>query len=288
MTLEYRIQVAEGLTPVELEIGTYVIKNKEQVADMTIVELAEYTHVSKSSVHRFCKKLGFEGFNDLKVAAVKDLANQRGNQDIINVNYPFERSDGPLVIADKLANLYKTAIQDTRNYMDPFYIQQIVSLLHRARVIDIYTHGHNLNAAENFKDKMNTFGRKVNCPTNYYEQSLTALAAREGHVALILSYSGKATFIEKIAKKLSSQNIPMIIIGKSGCNKYPEYIQHVLYISGKEKLRNRISQFSSHIAMQYILDVLFSCIYNKDRTENIAYLKKVIDFMDDRSVADDE
>lgn len=46
---------------------------------------------------------------------------------------------------------------------------------------------------------------------------------------------------------------------------YTNYIKYQLSISDKENLRDRISQFSSHIALQYILDVLFSCIYNLNR-----------------------
>ena len=40
---------------------------------MSIVELADNVHISKSAVHRFCKKVGFAGFNELKVAIAKEL-----------------------------------------------------------------------------------------------------------------------------------------------------------------------------------------------------------------------
>ena len=43
---------------------------------MSIVELADNVHISKSAVHRFCKKVGFAGFNELKVAIAKELAEE--------------------------------------------------------------------------------------------------------------------------------------------------------------------------------------------------------------------
>lgn len=62
----------------------------------------------------------------------------------------------------------------------------------------------------------------------------------------------------------------MLTIGKAKSNRYPQYVTHALSISSKEDLRDRMSQFFSHI-VQYMLDVIFGCIYNMDR-KYIAYL----------------
>ncbi|MFR4218096.1 MAG: hypothetical protein ACLT16_10545 [[Clostridium] innocuum] len=69
-----------------------------------------------------------------------------------------------------------------------------------------------------------------------------------------------------------------MLIGKAGSNHYPQYRYHV-EITDKENLQDRISQFSSHIAMQYMLDVIFGCIYNQNRLQNMEYLRASIGFM---------
>lgn len=284
MMLENMMGLAEGITPVETEIGTYILQHKEEIPKMSIVELAHNTNVSKSAVHRFCKRIGFHGFNELKIAISKDSAEARSNIALIDVNYPFEAQDGPQLIARKLSKLYESAIQDTYSYLDFIQVQQVARLLNGAKMIDIYTHAHNMNVAENFQDKMLTIGKMVNCPKGFYNQRATVLAATEDRVAIILSYSGRASFIAPILQVLHRKKIPTILIGKAGSNRYPQYVTHALSISSKENLRDRISQFSSHIAMQYMLDVIFGCIYNMDREKNIAYLDASIDFMDDREV----
>lgn len=284
MTLENMIELAQGMTPVETEIAAYILHHKEKIPEMSIIELAHSTNASKSAVHRFCKRIGFHGFNELKVAASKDLAEASSKIALIDVNYPFEAQDGPQLIAKKLSKLYESVIQDTYSYLDFIQVQQVARLLNRAKGIDIYTHAHNMNVAENFQDKMLTIGKMVNCPKEFYNQRATVLAATEDRVAIILSYSGRATFIEPILQVLHRKKIPTILIGKAGSNRYPQYVTHALSISSKENLRDRISQFSSHIAMQYMLDVIFGCIYNMDRDKNIAYLDASIDFMDDREV----
>ena len=282
MKLEKRIELCDSMTPLESEIASYILNNKDAVTKLKIQELADILFISKSAIHRFVKKIGFNGFNDLKVSIAKENADLLENNSYINVNYPFQAKDNPRQIAFKLLELYEKAIKDTFEYVDLDQIKAVSQLIDSADVIDIYTHAHNSNIAENFQDKMLTIGRSVNCPSSFYNQRLTVLASDQKHVAIILSYSGKATFILPIVKKLYEKGVKVIQIGKAGSNYYSQYVTYHLSISDSENNRDRMSQFSSHIAMQYIMDVLYRCIYNEKRKKNTKYIYDSIDYMDDR------
>lgn len=282
MKLEKRIELCDSMTPLESEIASYILNNKDAITKLKIQELADILFISKSAIHRFVKKIGFNGFNDLKVSIAKENADLLENNSYINVNYPFQAKDNPRQIAFKLLELYEKAIKDTFEYVDLDQIKAVSKLIDSADVIDIYTHAHNSNIAENFQDKMLTIGKSVNCPSSFYNQRLTVLASDQKHVAIILSYSGKATFILPIVKKLYEKGVKVIQIGKAGSNYYSQYVTYHLSISDSENNRDRMSQFSSHIAMQYIMDVLYSCIYNEKRKKNTKYIYDSIDYMDDR------
>lgn len=282
MKLEKRIELCDSMTPLESEIASYILNNKDAVTKLKIQELADILFISKSAIHRFVKKIGFNGFNDLKVSIAKENADLLENNSYINVNYPFQAKDNPRQIAFKLLELYEKAIKDTFEYVDLDQIKAVSQLIDSADVIDVYTHAHNSNIAENFQDKMLTIGRSVNCPSSFYNQRLTVLASDQKHVAIILSYSGKATFILPIVKKLYEKGVKVIQIGKAGSNYYSQYVTYHLSISDSENNRDRMSQFSSHIAMQYIMDVLHGCIYNVRRKKNTKYIYDSIDYMDDR------
>lgn len=282
MKLEKRIELCDSMTPLESEIASYILNNKDAVTKLKIQELADILFISKSAIHRFVKKIGFNGFNDLKVSIAKENADLLENNSYINVNYPFQAKDNPRQIAFKLLELYEKAIKDTFEYVDLDQIKAVSQLIDSADVIDVYTHAHNSNIAENFQDKMLTIGRSVNCPSSFYNQRLTVLASDQKHVAIILSYSGKATFILPIVKKLYEKGVKVIQIGKAGSNYYSQYVTYHLSISDSENNRDRMSQFSSHIAMQYIMDVLYGCIYNVRRIKNTKYIYDSIDYMDDR------
>lgn len=282
MKLEKRIELCDSMTPLESEIASYILNNKDAVMKLKIQELADILFISKSAIHRFVKKIGFNGFNDLKVSIAKENADLLENNSYINVNYPFQAKDNPRQIAFKLLELYEKAIKDTFEYIDLDQIKAVSQLIDSADVIDIYTHAHNSNIAENFQDKMLTIGRSVNCPSSFYNQRLTVLASDQKHVAIVLSYSGKATFILPIVKKLYEKGVKVIQIGKAGSNYYSQYVTYHLSISDSENNRDRLSQFSSHIAMQYIMDILYACIYNERRKKNTKYIYDSIDYMDDR------
>lgn len=282
MKLEKRIELCDSMTPLESEIASYILNNKDAVTKLKIQELADILFISKSAIHRFVKKIGFNGFNDLKVSIAKENADLLENNSYINVNYPFQAKDNPRQIAFKLLELYEKAIKDTFEYVDLDQIKAVSQLIDSADVIDVYTHAHNSNIAENFQDKMLTIGKSVNCPNSFYNQRLTVLASDQKHVAIILSYSGKATFILPIVKKLYEKGVKVIQIGKAGSNYYSQYVTYHLSISDSEINRDRMSQFSSHIAMQYIMDVLYGCIYNEKRKQNTKYIYDSIDYMDDR------
>lgn len=282
MKLEKRIELCDSMTPLESEIASYILNNKDAVTKLKIQELADILFISKSAIHRFVKKIGFNGFNDLKVSIAKENADLLENNSYINVNYPFQAKDNPRQIAFKLLELYEKAIKGTFEYVDLDQIKAVSQLIDSADVIDVYTHAHNSNIAENFQDKMLTIGKSVNCPSSFYNQRLTVLASDQKHVAIILSYSGKATFILPIVKKLYEKGVKVIQIGKAGSNYYSQYVTYHLSISDSENNRDRMSQFSSHIAMQYIMDVLYGCIYNEKRKQNTKYIYDSIDYMDDR------
>ena len=54
------------MNDLEIMIYNYVISNGEEVAGMTIRELAQQLHVSSTTILRFCAKVGCEGYSEFK------------------------------------------------------------------------------------------------------------------------------------------------------------------------------------------------------------------------------
>ncbi|WP_058911976.1 MurR/RpiR family transcriptional regulator [Entomohabitans teleogrylli] len=56
-----------SLNALEMMVYNYIIKNRDQVMYMTIRELAAAAEVSTTTVLRFCRKLGCEGYSEFRV-----------------------------------------------------------------------------------------------------------------------------------------------------------------------------------------------------------------------------
>ncbi len=282
MKIKQAIENTKHLTPIEQNIANYILENPEEVISSTIQKTSENLYISKSAILRFCKKIGLKGYNDLKVQLAKDFQYALSKDSLLNVNYPFLKSDGAKSIANKMLQLYEVTIQDTYHVLDFRQLEQIAKEMNQASCIDIYTHAHNLNVADNFKDKMLMIAKNVHTINDFYSQRLYASASNADHVALILSYSGKASWMEEILKKLKEKHTKTIFIGKSGSNPFPSYIDEHIEMSNLENVQSRISQFSSHISLQYVMDVLYSIIYRLNIDQNNQYLLDSIDYLDDR------
>ena len=61
------------LTKAERRIADYIVENEKQIMAQTIADIAEQTRSSEITVSRFCKKLGFNGLQSLKIALAGDL-----------------------------------------------------------------------------------------------------------------------------------------------------------------------------------------------------------------------
>ncbi len=282
MNIEKRIQLCKNFTPIEIQISHYILNHKDMILNMTIEDFSKEIFTSKSTIHRFCKKINLNGFNDLKVELAKNQHHSFKHEQV-DVNYPFKINDTTKDISLKLTQIYELAIKDTFEVIDQNELYKISKLLHQAQLIDIYTSSHNSHVAYNFQDKMLSIGRIVNCPQSEH-MNYIALASNEKHVAIIISYSGKATYIPTIIEILSKRKTPIILISKIGNNFYPQYITYHLGMSDQENVRDHTSEFASHIALQYMLDVIFACVYHLDLDKNNKYLKEYIHYTDDRNL----
>ncbi|MDD6793836.1 MAG: MurR/RpiR family transcriptional regulator [Clostridiaceae bacterium] len=72
----FNSEIVKELNDLELLLYNYVMVNKEKVSYMRIRELADEAHVSTTTILRFCKKLGFEGFTEFKLKLKMYMENE--------------------------------------------------------------------------------------------------------------------------------------------------------------------------------------------------------------------
>lgn len=274
MDIKRRMELAEGFTPAEQQLAGTVLALGGRLHGLTIKELARAAHVSIPSVHRFCKKLGLEGFKELKVEVARAEARRADQKGEVDINFPFAANDTADAVLAQMASVYQTTLADTRDLLDPAALERAAELLDRARGIDIYTQSHNLYPAQMFCDRLLSIGRSASCFESGERQTRIALASDCHHVAIAISYSGLGPNLATILPILHEHNVPTIFVGTpNGCRLNPG-LDVYLHVSDRESLQNRITQFASHIAVQYVLDSLYGCLFARDYANSRAFLER--------------
>ena len=237
----------------EKQIARYILDNGEDVLSMSVKELANKTYTSPATIVRLCRKIGLEGYNDFKIKYSAELQYDKRNQKRIDVNFPFLPHDSKETIAENLVSLTNEVIHDTHQLIDFEELNKITDLLYNSEEI----------------------ANMVNIRTNPGEQIFLTSTSNEKKAAIVISYSGETNEIIRFVKVLKTKKTPIIAITSLGDNQLSDFADYTLHLDSREKIFSKMAPFASQISMEYILNIIFSCIYQKDYEENT---RKKIDF----------
>lgn len=277
MDIAQRIAEAGNLTPTEQNLAQRVLDLGEGLQGYSIKELATATSTSIASIHRLCKKLGLEGFKELKVEMARSTA-RRGAGRAVDINFPFKAGDRSHEIVPVMESLYQTTIRDIVEVLDPMQLDLASRIIDRAASVELYTSSHNVHPARMFAQRLLSAGKRAEVLSTWEEQIRTALASNRTHTAIVVSYSGLAPFIPDLLPVLRQRHVSVILIGSKRARRMHAGLSAYLMVGDREDLQNRITQFSSHIAVQFVLDSLFSCVFARDYDARMAFLKKSVPY----------
>ena len=263
--LEFELDFSQS----EKQIARYILNHGEDVLSMSAKQLANVTYTSPATIVRLCRKIGLEGYNDFKIKYSAELQYDQRNEKRIDVNFPFLVDDDHHTVAKNLVSLTNEVLSDTYQLIDFDELNTIVDLLYHNQNIDIYGSGNSILAALSFQHKMMRIQRNVNVKTIPGEQVFMSYVSTPDRIALIISYSGETSDIVHYAKILKEKKTPIILITSLGDSQLSRMADYVLHLDSREKIFNKIAPFASQISMEYVLNLIFSCIFLRDYNENI-------------------
>jgi DNA-binding MurR/RpiR family transcriptional regulator len=251
------------LSEKEKKVADYIIKNPEKIIHNTINEVAEDLGVADATVFRFCKRIGFKGYQAMKIALASEII-----EPIQQIHEEISGSDNEKTVADKIFHSNIRTLENTLQILDETSIQKAVGLLLNANRVEFYgTGGSNLVAMDAFHKFVRT-GIKAFAFIDSHFQLMSASQLGENDVAVLISHSGtnKDTInILKTAKKNGAKTI--------GITSYPKspICQHsdVALYTSSEETEYRSEALSSRIAQLSLIDALYVniMILNKEKAK---------------------
>lgn len=250
-----------GLTPALQRIAEYALEAPEKVIYHTVTELAEAAHSSEGSVIRFCKDLGFSGFQDFKLALATDLAAAPRDKAL---NIPGEQ--GIITAAVQHA---QTAIRETAQLLELSQVEKVAAQVLSAERIDVYGVGASGVIAHYVEYKLLRLGLNVQA---FVDPHLAAMsAARLTGASLAIGVSSSGSVIDTVYALQTARAAGAFTVALTNRAKSPmtASASAVLLASNPESPLTG-GAIPSKIGQLLVLDVLFSSLLsNADGLEAV-------------------
>ncbi|MGX6992221.1 hypothetical protein CBF34_06670 [Vagococcus penaei] len=230
------------LSDLDKELLKYIIENKSSVTQFSISELSEKSYVSKSTIIRLMKKLGFSGYSEFKF-----LLNQETKQKKAMKKAGFD-----------LFKSQTADIQNTLKNIDNDGIQQATDLLAISQIIYCYGTGYSQRkAAEEFSKQLIACGKKVILIPNQTELEMMMSIMTSQDCLVIVSLSGETPGIKNTLLELNIRSIKIISVTRSGANFISQHAtHHFFYYLTEFPVRENIETLSFvtlHLLLDYIV-----------------------------------
>lgn len=205
----------------------------------------------------------------MKTAYLDELDYLEKSISCIDANYPFTKRDSLMSIANKIARLEMESIEDTLSLITHDDLRKVVDIIAKSSSINLFAASNNLLVAQECAQQMSRIGKTVQIHSLHDEIFFNAFLAKPDSCALVITYSGENQTLLRVAELLTEKEIPMITITSVGENTTSRQADVILRLCTREKLFSKISTYSTDAAINYLLNVIYSCIFAQDYDANI-------------------
>lgn len=246
----------EIMTPTEKEIADYILDNASLICSLTIREFAENTYSSPSSIVRFCKKMGFDGFNDFQKSLLYDIASENRKEDK-NTSLSLKANEDISSIINKVSRGNIKIIEESKKLIDEDTIVHCASLLSSARKILLFGIGSSYYVAKDLYMKLLRLNMPVYSDEDYHTQLMRASNSSDQDVAFIFSYSGQTKEMIDCINLLKKNGTIVISVTRYTPSPISKLSDYNLYVASGEPVLKKES-LASKVAMINLVDMLYT------------------------------
>ncbi|PLR77956.1 RpiR family transcriptional regulator [Bacillus sp. V3-13] len=251
------------LSDKEKRIANYILDNPEKFIHHTINEVAEELNVADATVFRFCKRIGFKGYQAMKIALASEIMTP-----IQQIHEEITELDDEKSVAEKVFKSNIRTLENTLQILDGNSIQEAVKLIMQANRVELYGTGGSAVIAMDAYHKFIRTGIKAFAFLDAHFQLMSASQLTEQDVAILISHSGTNKDTIRILNTLQENKVKTI--GITGFPKSPvgQRVDVPLYTSSEET-EYRSEALASRIGQLSLIDALYvnMMILNKEKAK---------------------
>lgn len=247
----------------EKKIANYILDTPDKIIHSTINEVAEDLNVADATVFRFCKRIGFKGYQAMKIALASEIITP-----IKQIHEEITEQDNEKTISEKVFKSNIRTLENTLQIIESDSIQKAVELLHHAERVEFYGTGGSAVIAMDAYHKFIRTGLKAFAFLDSHFQLMSASQLTKNDVAVIISHSGANKDTIDILNTANENGAKTIGITSFPKSPISQNVDVALYTSSDET-EYRSEALASRIAQLSLIDALYVnlMILNKEKAK---------------------
>jgi len=260
----------------EKRIADYVLNNTQKIVSLSISELASNCGSGDATVVRFARRLGFSGYQALKLGIAAEINSSSA------IDSTIEKNDSCYEIFVKRINDISVSLKNTESVLDTNQLEIAAKTIMNAKRVVIFGLGNSSAVAMDAAHKFSRLGLDSQAICDNHMQAIIASHLDENSVCIGVSHSGSSKDIVEALKIAKTKNSKTICITNYG-NSPILSVSDIRLFTQSEETKRSILAMSSRIAQLTIFDAIYTYIViNKDdesvdaifNTENALQYKK--------------
>jgi RpiR family carbohydrate utilization transcriptional regulator len=204
-----------SLAPAEQRVGKLVLQDPRAFANLPVTELANRAHVSKPTVVRFCRSVGYDGLSDFKLKLAGSVS-----EGVPFIHRSVDADDKTSDVTVKVIDNTVAAFLKYRNDASSFVIDQAVQALAQThstgKRIEFYGVGNSGIVAQDAQHKFFRLGMNTIAYSDGHMQVMSASMLGQGDCVVVISNSGSTRDLMDACDIASKRGATTIVITASG------------------------------------------------------------------------
>ena len=240
----------DELSRAERKVADFLIDNPDDILPLYITELADRCGASEATIVRFAKKLGFDGYQQLKIAVAKESHARPINENITAKDEPYD-------VFTKVCEDIYCSLEKTKGALDRPALAACCDAILRADNILVLGLGNSASVATDASHKMFRLGLSAHPYTDNHMQAIATAHTNERSVVIGISHSGSSRDIIEAMKTAKACGATTIAI-TSDAKSPIERVSDIVLRTVSDETNYRILGLSSRIAQLAIIDTIYS------------------------------
>lgn len=253
------------LRETDQRIADFIMTHADEVIHMTISEVASQLGVADATIFRFCKRLDFNGFQELKISLATDNA-----KPMQQIHEEISEQDDVHTIALKVFQSNMQTLENTMALLTKPAIEQATNALSTAKSIYFFGTGGSATIAMDGYHKFMRTGTPSFAFIDSHFQLMAASQLSSEDVAVVISHSGANKDTLQILHTAAEAEATIIAI--TSFPRSPIAIKaDIVLLTSSEETEYRSEALSSRIAQLSLIDALYVnlMVNNKDKSKDV-------------------